>query len=113
MPIYEYECADCGVFTASKPMTQYREPHACPNCSQSSARALLTAPAYASMPAVTRTANAINEKARHEPQTSAERAARHGASCGCCSGGLNKGRTVQAKDGSKAFPTARPWMISH
>ena len=113
MPMYEYECADCGVFAANKPMAEYREPHACQNCGRPSARVLLTAPAFAGMPAVTRTAHAINEKARHEPQTSAERAARHGAGCGCCSGGLGKDRTVKAKDGSKAFPSARPWMISH
>jgi putative FmdB family regulatory protein len=113
MPIYEYQCADCGSFTASRAMAEYQAPHACPECAQPSARVMLTAPAYAGMSSVTRTAHAINEKAKHEPQTSAERAARHGPGCGCCSGGLTKGRTVKAKDGSKAFPGARPWMISH
>lgn len=113
MPVYEYECADCGGFAATKPMAEYRAAHTCPQCGRASERALLTAPAYAGMPAVTRTAHAINEKARHEPKTSAELAARHGAGCGCCGGKGMPSRTVKTKDGSKAFPSARPWMISH
>ena len=113
MPVYEYECVACGVFSATKPMAEYRAPHPCPQCDRVCERALFTAPAYAGMPAVTRTAHAINEKAKHEPQTSAERAARHGPGCGCCGSKSMPSRTVKAKDGSKAFPTARPWMISH
>jgi len=113
MTVYEDECRECGEFTASRPMAEYRSPQACPQCGRDCARALLTAPAFAGMPAVTRTAHAINEKAKHEPQTSAERAARHGAGCGCCGGKSMPSRTVKARDGSKAFPTARPWMISH
>jgi putative FmdB family regulatory protein len=113
MPVYEYECGECGEFTASRPMSQYREPQACPQCGRDCLRAMLTAPAFAGMPAVTRTAHAINEKASHEPQTLAERTARHGPGCGCCGGKSMPGRTVTAKDGSKAFPSARPWMISH
>jgi hypothetical protein len=36
---------------------------------------------------------------------------RHGAGCSCCSTG--KSNAVKAPDGSKMFPTKRPWMISH
>jgi len=114
MPVYEYECSECGEFSASRPMAQYREPQACPQCGRACERAMLTAPAFAGMPAVTRTALTINEKAKHEPLSSKEYAAtRHGAGCGCCGTKSMPSRTVKAKDGSKAFPTARPWMISH
>jgi putative FmdB family regulatory protein len=114
MPVYEYECGHCGVFSASKPMSEYRAPHACPECGILAQRALVTAPAFAGMPAVTRTAHTVNEKAKHEPQTLAERAARHGPGCGCCGSTSSKpSRTMKAKDGSKTFPSARPWMISH
>jgi len=36
----------------------------------------------------------------------------HPAGCGCCAG-AKRGATVTAQDGSKAFPSKRPWMISH
>ena len=109
MPIYEYECADCGGFTASRPLAQYREPQPCPDCGASAPRALLTAPAFAGMPSVTRQAHAINERSAHEPRSSAQG---HGAGCGCCGGG-KKSSAVTGADGSKTFPNRRPWMISH
>ena len=32
MPIYQYECEDCGPFTAMRRMAQFRDPCACPEC---------------------------------------------------------------------------------
>ena len=110
MPLYEYECQACGAFTANRPMAQYQEPQACPECSQPAPRALISAPAFAAMPGTTRKAHAINEKAAHAPKSSKEHV--HSSACGC-SGKIGKSATVQAKDGSKAFPNKRPWMISH
>jgi hypothetical protein len=37
---------------------------------------------------------------------------RHPAGCGCCSSS-RKTTTVTAPNGAKAFPSKRPWMISH
>jgi len=111
MPLYEYACGDCGGFTASNPMSQYREPQPCPACGLLADRALLSAPALATMSAAKRSAHATNERSAHMPRTSAEPGARHGAGCSCCSTG--KSNVVTAPDGSKAFPTKRPWMISH
>jgi hypothetical protein len=75
---------------------------------------MLSAPTLATMDGATRSAHATNERAANAPMTSAEYAARHkhGPGCGCCSGKPSKS-TVRAADGSKAFPTKRPWMISH
>lgn len=115
MPSYDYLCEACGPFTAVRAMSDFREPHDCPECGASSPRALLRAPVIAGMPSEQRAAHAINERAAHAPKTLAEhKASRHGAGCSCCSGSKRKGRAVQrGADGSKSFPTSRPWMISH
>ncbi len=112
MPTYEYECTDCGDFTAARPMAEYREPQPCPDCGTVSPRVLRSAPAYSSVSTAVRTAHGVNERSAHAPQTSAEMKAKHGAGCGCCSG-IGKSRAVQSADGKKAFPDKRPWMISH
>ncbi|AVT01181.1 FmdB family transcriptional regulator, partial [Paracidovorax avenae] len=67
-----------------------------------------------------RRAHDTNERARHAPRSSRDTEAgsygrlRHPAGCGCCSGGgAKRGTTVTAPNGAKAFPSKRPWMISH
>jgi putative FmdB family regulatory protein len=114
MPTYEYFCEDCGDFSALRPMSARNEPCACPHCGTAAYRVMLSAPTLATMDGATRSAHATNERAANAPMTSAEYAARHkhGPGCGCCSGKPSKS-TVRAADGSKAFPTKRPWMISH
>ncbi len=114
MPIYEYECPDCGGFAANRPMALYQEPADCPGCGQTSPRALLSAPAFAGMPEAKRKAHAINEKSTHAPKESGKiEPHKHSASCGCGSKSIGASKTVKAPDGSKAFPSKRPWMISH
>ncbi len=54
----------------------------------------------------------------HQPKSSRDLAGgygrlRHPSGCGCCSGGGIRSATVRAASGAKAFPTKRPWMISH
>jgi putative FmdB family regulatory protein len=112
MPLYEYLCDDCGPFADSRPMAEYNDPQACPECRAISPRALLTAPRLACLSTTTRTAFAANERSAHAPQTLDAYKAKHGPGCGCCSS--RKGRAVnKTKSGAKTFPTARPWMISH
>ena len=114
MPTYEYCCDDCGDFTAYRPIAMRNEPCICPYCGKASTRVMLTAPTLATMSSSQRIAHSTNERAAHAPKTSAEYAAgrKHGPGCSCCGGGLSKS-TVKAADGSKTFPTKRPWMISH
>jgi hypothetical protein len=38
---------------------------------------------------------------------------RHPAGCGCGSSSGKRGATYTAPNGAKAFPSKRPWMISH
>ena len=90
------------------------EPAACPDCGAASPRVFATAPRLALMSATTRSAIATNERARHEPQRSGDYARlKHPAGCGCCSSSASRKATVTAPNGAKAFPSKRPWMISH
>ena len=110
MPYYDYECGTCGPFTEMRPMAQSAEPCSCPECGGASPRAILRAPNFALMDGASRTAHATNEKARHEPKSSKKHG--HGAGCSCCSG-KGKSKAVYRPDGSKTFPSNRPWQINH
>lgn len=73
---------------------------------------MLTAPHCATMPADQRLAHATNERSARAPRPSSSMKGSHGAGCGCYSG--NTSRLMRrGKNGSKSFPTGRPWMISH
>jgi putative FmdB family regulatory protein len=115
MPVYEYMCERCGPFTAMRPMAKFDQPCDCPDCDHAAPRVMLTAPRHATgMSQETRLAHAVNEKSSHAPRTIADYKAKHPAGCSCCSSrSLPKRKTARGKDGSKSFPTARPWMISH
>jgi putative FmdB family regulatory protein len=114
MPVYEYECRECGGFSASRPLAQYREPVACPGCGMLAPRVLISAPAFSSVPGNVRKAHAINERAAHAPKESSKiEPHKHSSSCGCGSKFIGARKAVKAPDGSKAFPSKRPWMISH
>jgi hypothetical protein len=70
----------------------------------------------ACMDTSTRNAMGINERAAHAPRSSSDGSyarLRHPAGCGCCSTSIRRSATVTASNGAKAFPTKRPWMISH
>jgi len=110
MPLYDYLCADCGPFEALAPMECYAKPCACPGCGAAAPRALLTAPRLAVMDEARRQAFETNERSRHAPKHSTSEARSHGAGCSCCSGPKQKSK---AANGAKAFPSKRPWMISH
>ncbi len=60
MPVYEYLCDACGPFTDMRPMSECDDPQVCPQCADMAPRVILTAPAFACMPAERRTAHATN-----------------------------------------------------
>ncbi|MBO9680353.1 MAG: zinc ribbon domain-containing protein [Acidovorax sp.] len=120
MPTYDYLCAQCGGFDALRSLAQRNEPAPCPQCAAASPRVFASAPRLACTTADARRAHETNERARHEPRRSRDGAEgsygrlRHPAGCGCCgAGGGKRGATVTAANGAKAFPSKRPWMISH
>jgi putative FmdB family regulatory protein len=112
MPVYEYLCDDCGPFTLIRPMVEYAEPQPCPDCHVQAPRVLMTAPRLATMSSARRLAHGTNERSSHAPQVLSQLNAAHGSGCACCSGKSSR-FTRRGKDGSKSFPTSRPWMISH
>ncbi|MCJ2028833.1 zinc ribbon domain-containing protein [Methylobacterium sp. J-043] len=81
MPIYDYACDACGPFTAMRPMAQFRDPCACPECGDAVARTFLSAPAIVGGNAGGRLAFAATEpSATHSGGAPAV----HPAGCGCC-----------------------------
>ncbi|WP_420566760.1 FmdB family zinc ribbon protein [Thalassovita sp.] len=109
MPVYEYWCDDCGPFESLVPMSKFSEPCACPVCALPAPRVMMTAPKLSVMDSGRRHAHETNERSADSPRKSS-----HGPGCGCCGGGEKKNsKTLYRPDGSKSFPTKRPWMISH
>lgn len=108
MPAYEFDCPTCGDFIALRPMAARDDPLACPDCGAPATRIMLTAPAIGALSSAKRVAHETNERAAHQPKSSAQ----HGLGCACCTG-TAKSASARAADGSKAFPKKRPWMISH
>ncbi|MBN9671952.1 FmdB family zinc ribbon protein [Roseibium aggregatum] len=124
MPVYDYLCTSCGPITASRPMSAHADPIECPACKQEAPRAILQAPHMSGLSPDSRNAHERNETARHAPKFSTkadredrarETKKRHPAGCSCCSGtkGNFRSSAVYRPDGSKTFPSKRPWMISH
>ena len=110
MPIYEYRCADHGLFEAMRPMAAYTDSCDCPECGIAADRVLVTAPHLATADRGRIQAHAVNERSADSPK----KLSSHGAGCACCSGGARPGRaTLRRSDGAKSFPGSRPWMISH
>lgn len=65
MPLYEYDCPDCGLFTAWGRMAVAEEPAPCPGCGARAPRAIAR-PALG-MERGRYRAHARNERAAHEP----------------------------------------------
>lgn len=112
MPVYEYECKACGVFTALRKMSESRLSAFC-DCGQESER-ILSVPKLAVMEKSQRMAHERNEKSANEPGS------RRRSSCGCS--GTHTCNTSQPKvnqeTGQAALQmqtkkTARPWMLGH
>ena len=138
MPVYDYKCPDHGVFNELAMMSESSKPCECPQCGLLSPRVVMIAPEVLDMAPARRQAQAANEKAQHQPIIStvdarAEAAEikafyakreqskkSHKSGCGCGSHhGADPDRSslkqqvVFLPDGSKVFPSQRPWMISH
>jgi hypothetical protein len=94
-------------------MAECDAPQDCPRCDSTSPRVILTAPNFFCMSSDKRKAHATNERSANAPKTLDQYKASHGPGCGCCSPGKPSRLVKKTRAGSKSFPTARPWMISH
>ncbi|WP_299627010.1 zinc ribbon domain-containing protein [Pelagibius sp.] len=108
MPLYNYDCAQCGEFDDWRSMSEASEPSVCPDCGDLAPRAV-SAPNLAMMPRHNRIAHERNEKSAHEPRfmSKAEQQA--------------IGRKRSGHDhhhhghghGHAHGSSGRPWMIGH
>lgn len=104
MPMYDYQCVDCGGFTGWAPISRAAEPAPCPVCS-SPGRRVISAPNLGRMnPDVKRAMNR-NERAAHEP-----RMARRSSGTGVSADPKRKAAPAQQ---AKTKINARPWMLGH
>jgi putative FmdB family regulatory protein len=89
MPLYEFECADCGVFEGARPMSRANAPWICPNCGQRAPRVL--------------SAVAIGHAASKSAASAAVPRLRRASSAPAAS----------ARPKVEAHGGHRPWMIGH
>ena len=111
MPMYEYECKSCGIFTVLRPLDERNSPTCCPACQTDAKRVIHSAPGTTWLGKQTVTMHEVNERSRHELKTLEQyKSSVHGAGCSCCF--TNKKSTATSE---KALKTggSRPWMISH
>jgi len=122
MPVYDYKCADHGLFYELTSMDDSAKPATCPECKKLCARVIMVAPEFLSMATENRQAHQRNEKAMHSPimstsdyraEQKARREHKHGKGCGCGDKPIRKSNLLFTADGNKMFPSMRPWMISH
>ena len=112
MPVYEYECDTCGVFTALRKMSESAAPAQCDECGCESPR-IMSAPRLAVMDKSQRVAHERNEKSAHDPKVAKR------SSCGCAGSHTCKTSTKVSQGTGRAplqmqtKKTARPWMLSH
>ncbi len=122
MPVYDYKCADHGLFYELAAMDDSSKPMACPHCRALCARVIMLAPEFMGMKAENREAHARNEAAQQAPVLStvdyraeqkARREYKHGKGCGCGEKPIRQSNLMYTAQGNKMFPSMRPWMISH
>lgn len=122
MPVYDYKCADHGLFYELASLDESSQPKNCPTCNKQCARVLMVAPEFLAMAKENRAAHARNEKAVHNPiistpdyraEQQARREHKHGKGCGCGDKPIRKSNLFYTAEGNKMFPSMRPWMISH
>lgn len=117
MPVYDYKCAEHGLFYELASIDDHAKPAHCPECQNLSARVIIMSPGILNMPKDKKQAMDRNEAARHEPQhstsdTRAENADKLKHGCGCTHK-KRSSKLMYTADGNKIFPSMRPWMISH
>ena len=117
MPLYNFECAECGPFLSFLTMGDRNRRVTCVTCNRKAER-VITAPSLGLMPSSRRKAHAINERSRHEPRVSRGRGHVCKSGCAC---GKPANRTI-GKVGStsderpllkSARKSPRPWMLGH
>ena len=113
MPLYDFECADCGSFAELVSVSERDAPMPCPHCAKP-ARRVISAPNLGLMPASTRNAHARIEKSQHEPAVRTAHTCGRGCGCGKSAAKPAPGG-VHKHFGAFQSPRKnnRPWMLGH
>ena len=117
MPLYDYQCPNCGVFTAARSINNRDQLTRCDVCGQSAIR-LVTAPMLNLMAGPRRSAFARNEKSQHEPSAADRHACGTGCGCGSPRAGRKKTGPLTREAGklgrlNASRTSKRPWMLGH
>jgi len=104
MPLYEFNCTECGPFTELRRLSECDMPMECPTCTVQASR-MISAPRLAIMAESNRTAWERNEKSAHEPRLA--RAGHHHDHKS------DHSHNHQHKHTHKHAHNGRPWMLGH
>ncbi len=106
MPVYEYNCDECGPFTKLRGIDQSSAPANCPECGTSSPK-IFSVINLRSMRPENRTAWERNERCAHAP---------HVCGSGCSHGPAKPRATTPGEKPAMQASTkrnSRPWMLGH
>ncbi len=108
MPLYEFECEECGVFEMFRSVSEASSPAACPECKGEAAR-VWSVPRISAVSPLQRMAGDRNERSRHAP---------HVCKTGCGCHGHKKSSSnqgIETANGQRrlTYKGARPWVIEH
>jgi len=108
MPLYEFNCDECGPFTELRRVSECDMPAECPVCNHEASR-MISVPRLAIMEKNNRTAWERNEKSAHEPRRAKKTADDHHHHHG-----HDHKHGHQHRHGHKhAHGGGRPWMLGH
>lgn len=106
MPIYDYKCAQHGLFHALIAIDESGHVQKCPECAKVCPRVIVMAPHITPKDSQHYKACECNERAQHAPKLSSQ-LLRPDSSM------LKQSKTFVHANGSKMMFNQRPWMISH
>ncbi|WP_087659031.1 FmdB family zinc ribbon protein [Caballeronia terrestris] len=73
MPVYDYECAECGFFEATRRIAERDYPAICPNCHGAAARVVVGAPSLGG-----------SATSASSDDSAGSYGMKHRGSCSCC-----------------------------
>nr|WP_026331373.1 zinc ribbon domain-containing protein [Thioalkalivibrio sp. ALE11] len=117
MPLYDYQCPNCGDFSDFGRIAESSAPCVCPTCGTDAPR-VITAPRLSLMDPSNRQRWERNERSQHAPKKVRR------SSCGCSGThtcGTQKTSAEKKAGETTTHPplqkqtkkTARPWMLGH
>jgi putative FmdB family regulatory protein len=112
MPLYDYQCDQCGSFRDWRSMSESGTDVDCPTCGEVAPRAI-TAPFLPVLARNTRIAHERNEKSAHEPQVMTRKQLDGVGKKRGHGHGVGHGHDHHQHGKYHVHRSSRPWMIGH